>query len=498
MTVAWIAQSSIVALVILAATRLLRGRASVLREGLLLVALAKFVIPPALLPFGFLFDLMAATPAAPIAAPVIGDTVQAIASPGWSPLFALVVVYFAGVSAVLVAVVHGQWRLLHSLKSATYADAGLQARVESLAASAGCRRRITLQRSDRIAAPIAVGVVRRRIVVPAQLLASLSPRELDAVLLHEIAHHSRGHIASGWVRAAVCAAWWWNPLAWTVGRALRHTQEEVCDDLVIERAGMAADRYCDVLVRAASVASTPAGAAAFAQALHPLGRRVKRLLEGAPTRASAWQVWTMAAFVGCAVLPGSASRAVTATAAPLASAQVARSLSDLPRLAVAPAEISRPPVGRRAARDASIAIPASRAAAASAVEDEQPAPVAPPIDVPHARPLPLAALLSFLPEALVEIPTTVRETRSEAAESVRDVIYDAMRQAGAPGGTADDASRQIKIRIQNREVVRNMNRGILRALNPINWFKSASSSPSPSPSPSPGPSPSPSPSKDRR
>ena len=126
--------------------------------------------------------------------------------------------------------------------------------------------------------------------VPARLLASLSPHELDAVLLHEIAHHRRGHIASGWVRAAVCAAWWWNPLAWMVGRALRHTQEEVCDDLVIERAGMAADRYCDVLVHAASVASTPAGAAAFAQALHPLGRRVKRLLEGAPARASAWQV----------------------------------------------------------------------------------------------------------------------------------------------------------------------------------------------------------------
>ena len=49
---------------------------------------------------------------------------------------------------------------------------------------------------------------------------------------------------------------------------------------------------------------------------------------------------------------------------------------------------------------------------------------------------PLAALLSFLPEALVEIPATVRETRHEAAESVRDVIYDAMRQAGARAGPA--------------------------------------------------------------
>src|SRR5204862_3717539 len=144
--------------------------------------------------------------------------------------------------------------------------------------------------------PIALGVFRRRIVVPARLLASLSPREIDAVLLHEIAHHRRAHIAGAWARVAVCAAWWWNPLAWMVARALRHTQEEVCDDLVIERAGMAPESYCDVLVHAASVAATPAGTAAFAQALHPLGRRVKRLLHGTPARTSARKVWATGAL----------------------------------------------------------------------------------------------------------------------------------------------------------------------------------------------------------
>ena len=319
----WMVQSTIVALAILAATRALGGRAAVLREALLLVALAKFAIPPALLPFGFLFDApvpSAAAGAAAGAAPL---------APAAAPLLlGVAALYLAGVMAVIVVALAGQRRLLRVLRSATHADAGLQARAVSLAASIGCRRTITVQRSDRIAAPIAVGVFRRRIVIPARLLASLSADEIDAVLLHEIAHHRRWHIAAGWIRAAVCAAWWWNPLAWMIGRALRHTQEEVCDDLVIERAGMAADRYCDVLVHAASVASTPAGAAAFAQALHPLGRRVKRLLDGAPARASAWQVWTTAALVGCAALPGSPSRAVTVTEAPPAATQVAGGLME--------------------------------------------------------------------------------------------------------------------------------------------------------------------------
>ena len=132
--------------------------------------------------------------------------------------------YLAGAMAVIVVALAGQRRLLRVLRSATHAEAGLQARAVSLAASIGCRGTITLQQCDRIAAPIAVGVFRRRIVIPSRLLSSLSAAELDAVLLHEIAHHRRGHIASGWVRAAVCAAWWWNPLAWMVGaRAAPHT-----------------------------------------------------------------------------------------------------------------------------------------------------------------------------------------------------------------------------------------------------------------------------------
>ena len=161
MTAAWIAQSSIVALVILAAARLLRGRAAVLREGLLLVALAKFVIPPALCPFGFLFDVMAATPAAPVAARVIGDTVPGVASSGWPPLLALVVVPPRNCRPCrrrARTMAAAERRSPRTLTPAA-------ARVESLAASAGCRRHITLQRSDDRGADCRR--VCRRIVVPA-------------------------------------------------------------------------------------------------------------------------------------------------------------------------------------------------------------------------------------------------------------------------------------------------------------------------------------------
>jgi len=75
------------------------------------------------------------------------------------------------------------------------------------------------------------------------MFTSLRPVEIDAVLLHEIAHHHPRHILFAWLRLAACAVWWWNPLAWAVGARLRHTHEEVCDDLVVSRGGVPAEIY---------------------------------------------------------------------------------------------------------------------------------------------------------------------------------------------------------------------------------------------------------------
>ena len=119
--------------------------------------------------------------------------------------------------------------------------------------------------------------------------------------------------------------------------------------------------------------------------------------------------------------------------------------------------MTRPPAGGRKAGGASTPTRALSPAVGASVEDEQPAPFAPPIDVPAPRLLPVAALLSLIPEALGEVPPTGRETRNEAAESVRDVIYDAMRQAGAPArGSGRGKRRRVAavIRISRREGVR--------------------------------------------
>lgn len=154
MTADWILQSSIVALAILASVHALRGQPAALREALVLVALAKFAVPPALLPFGSIFDALALRSAEPATGGVFsaGGTSAPVLTA--DPLFWLAALYLAGAVTVMAVAIGGQRRLLRTLRSAA-----------NVKASIGSRGHITLQRSDRIAAPIALGVFRRRIVV---------------------------------------------------------------------------------------------------------------------------------------------------------------------------------------------------------------------------------------------------------------------------------------------------------------------------------------------
>jgi beta-lactamase regulating signal transducer with metallopeptidase domain len=113
-------------------------------------------------------------------------------------------------------------------------------------------RRLRFMRSDRIAMPIACGVLRPTVVLPVEA-DDWHDGRIRAVLLHELAHVRRRDCLTQLVVDAAVALLWFHPMAWLARRAVRRERERACDDLVLV-AGTDAPEYATHLLDVARAA----------------------------------------------------------------------------------------------------------------------------------------------------------------------------------------------------------------------------------------------------
>ncbi len=129
--------------------------------------------------------------------------------------------------------------------------------------------------SDAVDGPVAVGVFRRRIVVPTDFATRYSAAEQRLALEHELIHHRRFDLVWNWVALGMLAVNWFNPVAHLAFRAFRSDQELACDAAVTRRSPASRHDYALALVKSASrpglIAVCPLNRAEF------LKRRLKMM-----------------------------------------------------------------------------------------------------------------------------------------------------------------------------------------------------------------------------
>jgi BlaR1 peptidase M56 len=142
------------------------------------------------------------------------------------------------------------WRLLQRLRKQAMVEApeGVRANFTRLCNRLGVQRRVSLLISEHIQGPLAMGIVRAVILLPASTLMALSPEQLEAVLAHELAHVRRADYFWNLAQTTVETLFFFHPAVWWLGHRVRHHRELCCDDLAVQSCGDAV-LYATALLR---------------------------------------------------------------------------------------------------------------------------------------------------------------------------------------------------------------------------------------------------------
>ena len=165
---------------------------------------------------------------------------------------ALIGIWLLGAVAILGRIAVGLVAVRFvSRRTQLITDAAWLPMAMDIAEEMGVSRRLRFLRSGRASMPVATGLFRPSVIMPADA-DTWSENRLRVVLLHELAHVKRRDCLTHVLAQAACAFYWFNPLAWLAVKRARAERERACDDLVLA-CGTRGSEYADLLLEMARV-----------------------------------------------------------------------------------------------------------------------------------------------------------------------------------------------------------------------------------------------------
>jgi beta-lactamase regulating signal transducer with metallopeptidase domain len=210
--------------------------------------------------------------------------------------------WLAGVAALSLIHLEGFRRVRYLSRQGKPVEETLQTLARDLGRRLGIQRAVALLESAAVTVPATVGWLRPVVLVPVSAFTGLAPRQLEAILAHELAHVRRHDYLVNLFQTAVETLLFYHPAVWWVSAQVRRERENCCDDLAVEVCG---DRlgYARALVELEGLRAA-APRLALAATGGSLSGRVRRLL-AAPDRPSR-RPWAAGLLV-LALLPAAAA-----------------------------------------------------------------------------------------------------------------------------------------------------------------------------------------------
>ena len=144
-------------------------------------------------------------------------------------------VWCAGVVALLLARIWAYGCFVRALRRSRTAPTPAVAALLADAADRSGLGRINVCVTGVVSAPALHGIFRPQLLFPPAFVEKLTPRELQHIVAHELAHDQRRDLLAQLLIRTAVVLHWFNPLVWMVARMARNDCELACDESILRR-----------------------------------------------------------------------------------------------------------------------------------------------------------------------------------------------------------------------------------------------------------------------
>ncbi|HZH96883.1 MAG TPA: M56 family metallopeptidase, partial [Flavisolibacter sp.] len=106
--------------------------------------------------------------------------------------------------------------------------------VEKIGRHVGIKKRVPVYLSQLVSSPVTIGFFKPVILLPISIVSNLSVRQVEAILLHELAHIRRHDYLVNLLLTAVHVLLYFNPFVKCFLKKIELERENCCDELVLQ------------------------------------------------------------------------------------------------------------------------------------------------------------------------------------------------------------------------------------------------------------------------
>jgi len=128
------------------------------------------------------------------------------------------------------------WNNIYRIRQ-NISDAGFEGTIKRLSKSLQLNDRVQAAFSEWVDVPCVTGFIKPIILMPISVTCHLSTEEVEAVLLHELAHVKRHDYLLNFIQQVIGILLFFNPFARLVGKVINEERENCCDDMVVRVTG---------------------------------------------------------------------------------------------------------------------------------------------------------------------------------------------------------------------------------------------------------------------